>query len=118
MALKPETGLMVAAATGVLVYGVFMVNVGSSVADVKSAQPHNGVIQGTVSSAGWESAAIVAGVSLLARDPTVFVVGGAIAACLTWQYKHANLVNPQNGKVTFPPSQGTPQASAQVNTGS
>jgi hypothetical protein len=109
MALKPEVSITIAAATSAVVYGVFYVEVGHGLSDVKNAQPHNSVIQSTVTTAAWTSAAIVAGISLLSKDPTIFVVGGAVAAALTWKYKHANMVNPANGQVTFPPQQNVPQ---------
>jgi hypothetical protein len=109
MALKPETGLTIAALTSIAVYGIFQAEVGSSLSDVKSAQPHNSIIQGTVTQAAWTSAAVVAGISLLSKDPTIFIVGGAVAAGLTWKYKHANMVAPSTGQVTMPPVQGTPQ---------
>lgn len=111
MALKPEVGITVAALTSIAVYGIFQVEVGSSLSDVKAAQPHNSVIQGTVTQAAWTSAAVVAGISLLSKDPTIFIVGGAVAAGLTWKYKHANMVAPSTGQVTMPPTQGTPQPS-------
>jgi hypothetical protein len=109
MALKPETSITIAALTSIAVYGIFQVEVGSSLSDIKSAQPHNSIIQGTVTQAAWTSAALVAGIALLSKDPTIFIVGGAVAAGLSWKYKHANMVNPANGQVTMPPVQGTPQ---------
>lgn len=111
MALKPEMSLGVAAATGILVYGIFNVELPST-ADVHAAPPYNSHISGSVTVAGWSSAAAVAGISLLAKDPTVFVVGGALAAFLTWRYKHANAVNPATGQVVLP-SQNPAPAPAQ-----
>jgi hypothetical protein len=107
MALKPEMSLAVAAATGVLVYGIFQTELPPT-ADVHAAPAYNPHITGSLTTAAWTSAAAVAGVSLLAKDPTVFVVGGALAAFLTWRYKHANAVNPGTGQVVLPPQNGTP----------
>jgi len=112
MALKPEMSLAVAAATGVLVYGIFQVELPST-ADVTAAPAHNPFIKTSVNTAGWTSAAAVAGISLLAKDPTVFVVGGTLAAFLTWRYKYANMTDPGTGKVTLPPQSG-PVASTQA----
>lgn len=118
MAIKPDTSLTIAGITGLMVYGIFMVEVGPSVATVSNyATPHNTAIKGGINSAAWTSAAVVAGVSLLAKDPTIFVVGGAIAAALTWKYKNANMTNPATGKVTMPPQQGTPQANVSASSG-
>lgn len=107
MALKPEMSLVVAAATGVLVYGIFVVELPSA-ADVHAATPYNAHVGGSITVAGWTAAAAVAGISLLAKDPTVFVVGGSLAAFLTWRYKHANSVNPATGEVVMPPQNPGP----------
>jgi hypothetical protein len=107
MALKAEVGLAVAAATGALVYGIFQVET-PNMADVHAAPAHNPFVTRSVTSAGWTSAVAVAGISLLAKDPTVFVIGGAFAAYLTWRAKHANMTDPGTGQVTLPPQNGTP----------
>jgi hypothetical protein len=116
MALKPEMSLAVAAATGVLVYGIFTVELPSA-ADVHAAPAHNPFIRNSVNVAGWSSAAAVAGISLLAKDPTVFVVGGALAAFLTWRFKHASMVSPGTGQVTLPPQNGQPAPAQGQQTG-
>src|SRR5690349_10520660 len=109
MALKPEVSITVAAATAAVVYGVFQLEVGNSMTDIRNANPHNTIVSGTINSAAWTSAAVVAGISLLAKDPTVFVFGGAVAAALTWKYKHANMVHPSTGQVVMPQPVGQPQ---------
>jgi hypothetical protein len=116
MALKPEVSLTVAAATGAVVYGIFQMEL-PSMADVHSAQAHNPYVATSVNVAGWEAAAVVAGISLLAKDPTVFVVGGSLAAFMTWRAKHANMTNPATGQVTMPPQNpgpSGPQANGQT----
>jgi hypothetical protein len=112
MALKPEVSITIAAATAAVVYGIFQVEVGASVADVRNDQPYSSIGTTAINSAAWTSAAVVAGISLLAKDPTVFVVGGALAAGLTWKFKHANSTNPATGQVTMPPAQGVPTVNA------
>jgi hypothetical protein len=37
-----------------------------------------------------DAAAAVAGVSLLSKDPTVFVLGGGMIVALSWWHRHAN----------------------------
>ena len=115
MALKPETSLTIAALTAITVYGIFQVEVGASLSDIKASNPHNTVIQGTVTQAAWTSAAVVAGIALLSKDPTIFIVGGAVAAGLTWKYKHANIVSPATGQVTMPPSTGNTAAESDTS---
>ncbi len=116
MALKPEMSLAVAAATGVLVYGIFETELPSG-ADVMAAPAHNPFIKTSVSVAGWTAGAAAAGISLLAKDPTVFVVGGALAAFLTWRYKHANMTDPGTGQVTLPPQNAAPAPAQGQQTG-
>jgi hypothetical protein len=112
MSLKPEVSLTVAAATGALVYGIFQAELPSK-ADVHAADAHNQYISRSVSVAGWTSAAAVAGISLLAKDPTVFVVGGAFAAFLTWRAKHASYTNPATNQIVPPPQDRAPQGANQ-----
>lgn len=107
MALKPEVSLTVAAATGALVYGIFQAEL-PSMADVHAAPAHNQFVSTSVNVAGWTAAAAVAGISLLAKDPTVFVVGGSLAAFLTWRAKHANFTNPQTNQIVPPPQNAAP----------
>lgn len=107
MALKAEVGLAVAAATGALVYGIFQVET-PTMADIHAAPAHNPYVGRSVNSAGWTSAIAVSGISLLAKDPTVFVIGGAFAAYLTWRAKHASMTDPGTGQVTLPPQNQAP----------
>lgn len=97
MALKPDQSVMVALATGAVVYGIYT-NALPTIADVRSAQPHNGDIQAAERSATWISTAVVAGVSLIARDPTIFILGGAMVIALAWWHRHADMVKPELGK--------------------
>jgi hypothetical protein len=107
MALKPEHALTVGAVTAGLVYGIFQVEL-PSMADVHAAPANNAHISQSVNVAGWSAAVAVAGISLLAKDPTVFVIGGAMAAFLTWRAKHASMTSPVTGQVTPPQQVPTP----------
>lgn len=92
MALKPEVSLGMALATGTIVYAVHQ-NMTPSVADIRSLEKSNPDIQSAERVASWTSAAIVAGVSLLAKDPTIFIVGGAVTIALAWTTRHADQVD-------------------------
>lgn len=109
MALKPEVSLTVAAATGAVVYGIFAVEL-PTMADVHAAPPNNPFVTRSVNSAGWTAGAVVAGISLLAKDPTVFVVGGSLAAFMTWRAKHANMTHPGTGQIVTPGQQNAAPA--------
>ena len=99
MALKPEVSLPIALATGAVVYGVYT-QFTPTVADISAAPAHDDTIDSSRKRATWTSAAIVAAISLIAKDPTVFVVGGSMVVLLDWHTRHANATNPETGKAT------------------
>lgn len=55
----------------------------------------------SIMSAVVTSAAIVAGMALLARSPVVYVTGGIMIAIEGFQYWHANHMDPDSGKLQF-----------------
>ncbi len=91
-----------------------------SVADIRTAQPGNMDIDAAERSAAWMAAGVVAGVSILAKDPTIFILGGATVIGLSWWYRHANMVNPEIGKAvakfTRPDNQVDASAQEDANT--
>lgn len=101
MALKPEFSIMAGLATATVVYGVYQVAM-PSVADVRSLQPQNRDIASAERSASWVSAGVVAGVSLIARDPTIFIIGGVVVIGMAWMHRHANAVHPDTGTASTP----------------
>jgi hypothetical protein len=103
MALKREVSLGVGLATAALVWGVYNTAL-PSVADVRVGEPQDRDIAASERTATWTSAAAVAGVSLLAKDPTVFIIGGAMVVTLAWWHRHANHFNPSLGSATTPSS--------------
>lgn len=94
--LKPEVSIGVGLATAAVVYGVYTTAV-PTIADTRSMPPQNGDIEASEKSAAWMSAAVVGAISLIAKDPTVFILGGSMVVALSWWYKHANTVNPAFG---------------------
>lgn len=98
MAPKPEVSLGLALSVGVSVYAIYQISM-PAVADVRVAPPQDGTIEGTRNLATWAAALFVGGVSLLAKDPTIFVVGGAEVIALDWFYRHANAIDGATGKV-------------------
>jgi hypothetical protein len=91
--LKPEVSLTVGLATATIVYATYN-HALPSVADVRVAKPTDPDIGSSRKLAAWTSAAIVASVSLMAKDPTVFVVGGTMVIALDWWYRYADEVDP------------------------
>lgn len=92
MALKPDVSLGVALATATVVYGIHS-NMTPNNADVRSLEANNMDVQASERAASWISAAVVAGISLLAKDPTIFVVGGTMVVVMAWTTRHADQVD-------------------------
>ena len=97
MALKPETSLIVGLGTATLVYGIYQAAL-PPIADVRVAESDNRDIQASERLASWTSAAVVAGVSLITKDPTIFILGGSMVIVLAWWHRHADQVSPLTGK--------------------
>jgi hypothetical protein len=111
LGLKPEVSVGVSLATAAVVFATYQ-HALPSVADTRVAQPNDTNIDSARKMASWTSAGLVAGISLIAKDPTVFVVGGAMIVVLDWWYRHANTVDP-----TIAQAVGTVSAPASPQVG-
>lgn len=96
MGLKPEVSLPVALATAAVVYGVYL-NALPPVVDIRTAAPNHPDVASSEKAAAWTSAAVVGGVALIAKDMTVFIIGGSMIVALSWWNRHANMVDPATG---------------------
>lgn len=96
MALKPEISLPVGLATAAVVYGIYM-NALPPVVDLRATPANDSQVASTEKAAAWTAAAVVGGISLIAKDATVFIIGGSMIVALSWWNKHANMVDPQFG---------------------
>lgn len=106
MALKPEMSLGASLAVIAIDYGIYQLNLPPT-ADVKSTAPHSQAIDSSRKGSTWLAISVSAALSLLAKDPNIFIFGGGFAVALDTYYRHANAVHPQTGQVTFPPAGGT-----------
>jgi hypothetical protein len=115
MGLKPEISLGVGLATAAVVYAVYS-NATPTIADIRSAPQGDPTIDSTRKSASWLSAGVVGAISLIAKDPTVFILGGAMVVAMDWWTRHANEVNPDTGRATVPSAMRMgPDATQSVN---
>jgi hypothetical protein len=94
MALKPEMSLMTGLATATVVYGIYSAAL-PPVADVRTVEPNQPDVDAAEKTAAWMSAGVVAGISLLAKDMTVFVIGAGMVIALSWWNKHSSMVIPE-----------------------
>jgi hypothetical protein len=105
MALKPEASLGASLAMMALDFGIFQLHLPNT-ADIRNSPPHNSVFASSTKAAAWTAITASAALSLLARDPNMFIFGGGFAAALAFYYKHANMTHPGTGEVTLPPAGG------------
>lgn len=101
MTMKPEISIPVALATGVLVWSIYQ-NATPSLVDLRMAPPNDPDVSHANTVAKWTAAGAVAAISLIARDPVVFMVGGAMVVINDWWNRHANAVDPMTGKAVQP----------------
>lgn len=97
--MKAEVSVPAALATAALVGGIYA-NATPTLADIRVAPPGDPVIQSSRKQAAWLAAAAVSGISLLAKDPTIFVMGGMMVIAFDWYHRHADATNPATGKAS------------------
>lgn len=115
MALKPEISISVGLATAALVYSVYS-NATPSITEIRAAKPNDSDVEASRKLAAWTSAGVVGAVSLISKDPTVFILGGAMVVAIDWWHRHANVVNPMVGKAsTMMNREGTLPVATQEN---
>lgn len=96
--LKPSESVMVAIATGALVYGVYDRSLPDT-ATIHQTEPYNTNIDSARKKAMWTSAAVVGGAVLLTKDPNVLMAGAGMFLILEWSIRHANATHPNTGKM-------------------
>jgi hypothetical protein len=108
---RPEISIPAALATGTLVYTIYNRGMPPTL-DVRAGKVGDSNIEAVRKQNAWVAAATVAGISLIAKDATVFIVGGAMVVALDWLTRANIWTNPTSGKVEGPRifSQATPRA--------
>lgn len=105
MALKPELSFGASLAVMALDFGIYQLHMPTT-SDIRSSAPHNQAIDSSRKGATWTAVGACGALSLLSKDPNIFIFGAGFAAVLTFYYKHANMVHPGTGEVTMPPTGG------------
>lgn len=90
--LKANENLMLAAAVGAVVYGTYNIAL-PTIADTRGLPGNVPDVDKAEKAATWASVAVVSGISLLAKSPEVFIVGGLMTIGLAWTYKNASKVD-------------------------
>lgn len=99
---KPEVSLGLGLATATVVYATYS-NMTPSMADIRVGKPGDEHLETARKQAAWVSAGIVAGISLLAKDATIFIVGGTTVVIMDWLTRTNNWTNPLSGRVDVNP---------------
>jgi hypothetical protein len=102
MAQRAEVSIGMGLAVAGVVFAVYS-NVTPNMADIRAAEPGNADVDGTRKLAAWTSAGVVGGISLIAKDPTIFIIGGAMVIAMDWFHRHSNEVDPRTGKAAVMP---------------
>jgi hypothetical protein len=103
--MKPEVSIPVGLATAAVVYGIYS-NATPTIADIRVGPAQDQNIDASRKMASWTAAVVVSGISLIAKDPTVFIIGGAMVVALDWWTRHANAINPDTGTIGIPVAAG------------
>lgn len=99
--LKPSEEIQVGALVAAVVYGVYQLDA-PNLADVRASSAGTADAQhvhASVKTAAWTAAVITAGLAILAKSPTIFIIGGVVNVGEAWKYYHANAISPATGKV-------------------
>ncbi len=94
--LKPEVSLPVALGTAALVYSIYQ-QATPPIVDLRAAPASDPDVDSARRMAAWTAVGIVSGISLLAKDPTVFVVGGGMVVAMDWWTRPADAYSPKTG---------------------
>lgn len=103
LSLKPNEELMVSSLAVGAVIGIYTgflptvadVSAGSTPGQSSHTQVHGSVRQTVIA-----AETVVAGLAVLAKSPTLYVVGTVANVLLAWHYHTANAKHPLTGKVT------------------
>jgi hypothetical protein len=104
MSLKPEASIGVGLAVCAVVFAIHS-NFTPSVADMKGLPSGTKDVDNAERNATFLSAGVVAGISLLAKDPTIFVIGSGATIALAWFSRHATWTDSATGLINPGPGQ-------------
>lgn len=102
--LKPSEAVGTGLAVCGIVYAIHA-NFTPTVADMKGLPAGNTDVDMSERKATWLSVGVVSAVSLLTKDPTVFVLGSAATIALAWFSRHATWTESAAGPAIGVPGQ-------------
>lgn len=96
MALQPSQSVGIGLATAGLVLAIHS-QATPTMADIRVGQPGDDQIDRGERAATWLSVGVVSAISLLTKDPTIFIIGGLSTVAMAWWTRHSNALNPLVG---------------------
>jgi hypothetical protein len=96
-------------AVATLVYAIHS-NATPTLADMQGLPTGTKDVDQSERRATWMSAGVVAGISLLARDPGIFVIGSAMTIAMAWASRHALWTDSKTGPINAGPGQSAASA--------
>lgn len=111
--LKPEASIGTGLAVAGVVYAIHS-NFTPSIADMQGLPAGNADTDAAERKATWLSAGVVAGISLIAKDPTIFVIGTVATVGLAWFSRHATWTDSKAGPAIGNPGQSAVSANDTV----
>jgi hypothetical protein len=120
--LSPEGSVVSGLATIGIVAGIYQLDVGP-VSSVTASDAYSVPATASIKKAGYTALIAVAGITLLARDPNIAILGGAAIFAFHAHYRHANMSHPGTGQIVPPgpqayqPAQNVVPLAAQASTG-
>lgn len=97
MSLKPEFSIMGGLAVGAIVFAIHS-NATPTQADIQALPAGTPDVDRAERNATWLSAGVVSAVSLLAKDPTIFILGSAMTVGMALWTRHSNWTESIGGK--------------------
>lgn len=101
MALKPEAGVLAGLAVGTVVFAIHQ-NATPTQADIQALPAGTPDIDVAERKATWISAGVVSGISLLAKDPTIFIIGSAVTIAMALWTRNSNWAESIGGRYLSP----------------
>lgn len=102
--LKPEASVGVGLGVVGVVWAIHS-NFTPSLADMQGLPAGNADTDAAERKATWISAGVVSVISLLAKDPTIFVLGAGATIAMAWMSRHATWTDSKAGPAIGAPGQ-------------
>lgn len=99
---QPEISLGLGLATATVAYAIYQKGTPTH-ADIRVGKQGDDALETARKQSAWLAAGTVAGISLLAKDATIFIIGGLSVVALDWLTRSNNWTNPLSGRVDLNP---------------